>query len=307
MLLAGQAVANNESRLTLTLLEKVDVRQSDVRLDNIVSAVTGDMKLYQKIRETKLAELERVNQFKLIDTDKIRYLVSRLAGDVVAIRGGRSIAVRQLSRPFSVAKISHAIEADIDEKIRALYKIYQIEDLNKNLELKLPYGEVTHKYSLDNTRLGRRTCVWLDIYVNQKHYQTLPMWYEIYGYGPAYVAKQRIDKGMPISPDDFVLVDRELTLLHAPVAVGDLQNVRVSSVLQEGEVLLSEHLEKLPAVYKGQLVKVIAEYGDVVINTTGIANEDGNKGGVITVSRDGSMDEFRGIVLGSGIVRATGG
>lgn len=306
LLISGQASSSDNSRLILTLQDSVEIKSSNVLLKDIVKSVQGDIVIYEQLKNIKLGEFGRVNQYRKIHKDEIEYLLSKNTSQKIKLNSSASVIVRQIFVPHSISDVSVDIEDLLLKNLNGKYEKVQVTNLNKEKEIKIPVGNVSYKYSLNRIKPSKRFTIWLDIYINQKHYQTMPLWYELTAYGKTYITKRRIRKGELINAVDFMLVERDLTMYRNPYSSAEFSNSRASKTLLEGSVLLSDQVEKLPVVYKGQIVKVISEYGNVIINASGIAQQDGEMGDVVSVIRSNSSNKFNGIVLKPGLVKAMG-
>lgn len=102
----------------------------------------------------------------------------------------------------------------------------------------------------------------------------------------AYVAKTNINKRMQLSNEDIELKLIEVSKTRGTVLTkaDDVSAYRSKTLIKNGEVLISEILEKIPVVKNGDLVSAHSQYGNVMISIDAIARQEGCVDDVIRIA-----------------------
>lgn len=118
------------------------------------------------------------------------------------------------------------------------------------------------------------------------------------------VAKNDIKKGSTLCPGEFFYREEEVSKIQSPFA-GDssgLPYLRARLPISKGSVLREDMIELMPIIKRGQEVRVIADYGTVMVSFKAKTREEGFPGGRVMVKReDGRL--FRTQVIDSTTVK----
>jgi flagella basal body P-ring formation protein FlgA len=148
----------------------------------------------------------------------------------------------------------------------------------------------------------RKATVWVDIHVDGRLYQAVPVAFELRAYAPALVARRALRPGEQPGPGDFDRGEPDVAGHGVPVA--ELGSMRLTRPLAAGSILTAGHVESAPAVARNQEVRVRLAVGAVAVETTAIAARDAAAGEVIRVRNAASNQTFSARVTGSGVVEA---
>jgi flagellar basal body P-ring formation protein FlgA len=118
------------------------------------------------------------------------------------------------------------------------------------------------------------------------------------------VAARRLGRHSVLGPDDVRQMRMETTFLQrAPMSSGDsLSGLRTKRIVTAGSLLYEDMLEPQPLVFVGDDVSITVSSGAVRLSTRAVAEEDGWKGDVITVRREGNRAAVKARVEGTGSV-----
>ncbi|MGZ3708803.1 MAG: flagellar basal body P-ring formation chaperone FlgA [Bdellovibrionota bacterium] len=134
-------------------------------------------------------------------------------------------------------------------------------------------------------------------------------WVRFSAWMPAYIATHRIHPGERLTPDSFTL--QEVNLSNAQVAeyrgvilpkTADLSTLEARQTVMEGQFLVTNAVEKIPDVRRGDLVQIRLFSGGLTLTTQGMAEEPGYLNGQIRVMAAKTKRELVGKIQSGGIV-----
>lgn len=107
-------------------------------------------------------------------------------------------------------------------------------------------------------------------------------------YQNIFVAKNRIEKDKILNESDLIKKEINIADLKGnPVANLDFINgYRTKRIIEPGEILFEEWIEKIPVVNPGDQLNANLVSGSVVINIEVISRDKGNEGDIIKVVTD---------------------
>lgn len=298
----------NTSVLTLDMRNRVVVSDSQVLLKDVVNNIAGDAQIVNELSTLVVMNIGDTNQFRKINRDKLSYEISKNMNDIsVVYSGAESTYVRVKTKSHNIKKVIEEIQYKISDELTDVSANVSINYVGNFYDITMPRGKVTYAYTLPSSVIQKRIPVWLDLYVNSKHYQSIPLWFDATIIADVMVANTRIQAGQLLT---FNVIDRrkkDISLYkNRHVKISDLDNLRVKRDVRAGEVLTEAVIEKLPPVFNGQIVKVLSKQNNVTIVVDGIALDDGKLGDKVRVQRQGSNRVFSAIVNNPGQVTAIG-
>ncbi len=116
-------------------------------------------------------------------------------------------------------------------------------------------------------------------------------------------ASQRIRKGDIITPKHIKLTKMDISRIESPYRLPrQVIGMQAKRTIISGRALTSRNLEAPPVVRRGELVRLIAQNGQMQITTTAIAIMDGRPGDPIRVRNIQSDKIIHGRVYAPGVV-----
>lgn len=144
-------------------------------------------------------------------------------------------------------------------------------------------GDVVVRLPSD-TRLRSRICVWLDVTRNKRVVMSVPVWFDVRAYKKVPVVARALRPKEAVQETDVIVQERDVAGLRNPVMEGmAIATHRARRYLPVGTILSATDLEPLPTVLPAQQVAVRIVTGSVVIETTGIAEQEGSPGETIRI------------------------
>ena len=118
------------------------------------------------------------------------------------------------------------------------------------------------------------------------------------------VASSRIRRGNKIQPNDVDLVRCDISDISDPVfSLAETVGMELSRSIRAGDPIDRRHLQAPVVVERGAFVQIIAQRGQMRIEATGTAREDGRLGETIRVQNSSSLEEIHAQVIGTNTVK----
>lgn len=123
----------------------------------------------------------------------------------------------------------------------------------------------------------------------------------------AYVARKKVRRGETIDIDDIFVERRDVTknfdkIIHTADSFSD---VRAKRSINAGSVIVSDMVEPIPMILRGEEVLIRCDVGSMQITTTGVAKEDGLRGDRIKVVNKTTRKKITAEVESPGVVCVT--
>lgn len=124
-------------------------------------------------------------------------------------------------------------------------------------------------------------------------------------YLPVVVARQSLERGHMISPDDVSIKKLNISNTRGNYVTepDEVMGLTVKRRVRELQPIAMSQLDSPVLVERGQRVTMIAEQGGVQAQTVGEAMKKGRKGEMIKVKNESSERVVNAIVADSGVVR----
>jgi flagella basal body P-ring formation protein FlgA len=170
-------------------------------------------------------------------------------------------------------------------------------------------GDYVIKYrTAENAVLSKRMCVWADFFQGKKMVRAVPIWFDVTATADVWVAKRDLRSRDQIDQRDFEVQERDIAAVGAkPVTEWTFAAARLKRPVSAGEMLSLGAVEKLPAVVRGESVRVRVVSGSVEIETSGIAHRDGRLGDEVTIENPASGGRYVARVVEPRFVEVVGG
>jgi len=309
LLLVLPAPAFPEETLTIRLKPEALILTRTYALSEIAELVGVEPLLRAKLNNLVVGYTPRPGQSDLVTRSAIGARLERCFPDLstqLLWEGPTSVHVRGGGITCDVNAVRQAARAALSSQLGNRFERVNLEEVGKLDEITVPVGKLTFHASLpEGQRLKKRMPVWVDVLVDNEHFQTVPVWFAVTAYAPVLMTKQTYQQYHRLQPEDVTETIMDVTTLQGiPLAGGLLKNSRFSRGMNAGSVITEDDVEPIPAVSQGQLVKVYAYQGGVSLTSKGIALSDGEILQIIAVRNPGSGESFQAVVVGKDQVRA---
>ncbi|MCU7922541.1 MAG: flagellar basal body P-ring formation chaperone FlgA [Candidatus Thiodiazotropha sp. (ex Dulcina madagascariensis)] len=180
------------------------------------------------------------------------------------------------------------------------FDIYEIKQIGKLKDIYIPNGHLRIKpRNIKRSDIGKRTCVWVDLYIQEEIYQGIPVWFDVKIIENAYITRYPIKKWEVINLN--MLINRDIDISKVEGVPITHQTVlldkRVKVSLHSNQVITEQHLEVIPLVQKNNDIVIVVYDRNVQIQVKGTALEDGEMSDLIKVRSKFSEQDINAIVV----------
>lgn len=290
------------SPIQILLKEKVSLSKTAVLMEDIADiTVQEDEATENLLKKLHISKAPRVGQKVRIGRARIKYLVERKFPQQsfpIDWLGAEIIHVTTLGQVYSYKNMQQTAKSLLQTFLAKRFSKFEIAENEAVRNVMLPKGKIKVAPRLDKKLINRRMVVWTDIYIDKKHYQSVPIWFEVRVWSKVPVLTKDKPVHSVLHKDDFAYQERDISRINSlPVKPKVLMGKRLNQALNKGSIILNRHIEAIPAVVKGKDVKVHASSGSVALQITGIAMEDGDLGNWVKVKNPSSGEVFQAYVV----------
>jgi flagella basal body P-ring formation protein FlgA len=161
----------------------------------------------------------------------------------------------------------------------------------------------------DGASLGKRACVLVRHRRPDGIVQESAIWWSIRAFRPVAVSRRVIRVHEAVNQSDVVIQSRDVA--GVPEVIGDIREIgpdrRARRFIPAGTALQQLDLDYVPEVSREQQVRVKVGAGQVLLETVGVAAQEGRTGEVILVTNPASRMRYPARVTGIGEVSVGGG
>jgi flagella basal body P-ring formation protein FlgA len=293
--------------IEITLLDQVRLQGRNFTLGDIAQLDGPDSRLVSRLKRIVLGHTPRAGVSAQVDRDAVASRIDRLSPGVskrVAWKGPTRTHVQAQHRRFDREQYLDTAQRYLDNWLGQRHKDFKAKYIGSYDDLQLPAGKVAIRAEVARRdRLSKRMCVWIDLLIDETHYTTLPVWFDVSVKAEVYELTQDLSAGTSIKPEMLKKTKRDIAAVNGePVsALGVIEGQRLIRDLPGGKVLTVAALQPVPDVVRGQKLQVKASVGKVTLIATARALEDGNRGDPIRVERLDGSDAYMARVLDTGL------
>jgi len=296
------------ARVTVAFDDNVTVEREQLVLGDI-ARITGDEPWRSRLRELAIGTAPRVGLTRRFERDALAALARERLGNVSTIdwSGAEKTVVRRSAVDYPAERF---VEPARDALVRHLRErhadITRIEavPVGSTKVVTLPKGEMTLLVRpLRGEVLAKRVGAWVDVRVDGTVVASLPIWFAVNAYRPTIVAVRNLGRYERLGKDDVRVEERDVAGLAESVASNAaVATLRVRQAILPGQVLLKRDVEPAPSVSRNQEIQVQVVSGGVVIETNGIAMQEGRIGERVAVRNPESQKQYVAKVISEGVV-----
>lgn len=298
--------------LEIQLREQVQVIGRYYTLGELAQVQGNDLKLVQRAERIRIGRTPRVGSNGQLTRETIVNRVERaipMLTNNVLWKGAQLSLVQSAAVKYERQKYIGSAQRFLSGWLAQHVDDYAIRATGIHKDIELPPGAVRLIPSIGpKQKISKRMCVWLDVQVNDKHYRTLQVWFEVSAMSTVIEAIRELPAGAAVHPGSVRHAVADIAKVSGSPLQGleELTGQRLTRKLSRGEVITSELLEPLPLVNKGQKVQVQASVGNVSLTVQGRALEDGYRGDRIRLERLDGHDRYAAVVIDNGLVSVDG-
>jgi flagella basal body P-ring formation protein FlgA len=295
--------------VTVSLSDTVTVEREQLTLGD-VAQISGNELWRSRLQQLALGTAPRAGLSRRLEREVIEALIRERHGRALTIAwdGAEKVTVKRTAAEHAANKF---IEPARDYLVRHLRErhadVVRIDAVPVGAlkPLALPSGEMSLAVrQIRGDALAKRVCVWVDVSVDGVAVASLPIWFAVSVHRPAVVVTRNLTRHDRLSANDVRIEERDVAGLAAiPMAVdASFTTMRVRQPIAQGQMLLRTDVEAAPSVLRNQEIQVQVRSGGVIIETSGIAMQEGRVGDRVAVRNPGSQKDYVARVISEGVV-----
>ncbi|MDR3090148.1 MAG: flagellar basal body P-ring formation chaperone FlgA [Desulfobulbaceae bacterium] len=299
------AVTMPAAALTLDFHRETTVGGPRVTVGDVADCLDGEL-ICQALLDREVARAPAPGGLMRLAAVEVGKTVRRLLPQEIELEltGAANIDIRRVGRQITADDILTRIDEYLrDQAARFPEAEIRFTPTERPLPFMLPEGEISWEIIPASPGLLGSSRIAVLLKVDGKVRKNLSIPGKLEVFAPVAVAKEALAKGDLLSPEQFSLEKRDLSGLDAPVT--NLQTVaglKLNRSLKAGEILTNRAAQTPPVVHRGELVKLVARQGAMLVTAQGVAQSDGALGQMIRVENSNSKKIVRGQVSGPGVV-----
>lgn len=277
---------------TVHVLRSVTINAAQYRLGDVAQIQADDLALKSRLETMMIGDTPRVGYTEYVSRQQVEKLVAqRFPALYQSIRwtGSDKVGVRGAGIELDMQPhVNRARDLMLSQwqRTRGDVERFDVQPVKGLPPIVVPRGTVKVKPRVaENVALNKRLCAWLDVAVDGKHYQTIPVWFSVKAYKPVLVAKRPMTLHQRLRQDDFIVKVQDIAGIEGTFSevTRQIASSWLKRPLRKGEVLATADLEEMPLVRRGENVNVTLVDGPVEIETEGVAQVHGRLGETVRV------------------------
>jgi flagella basal body P-ring formation protein FlgA len=307
VVMTAHAGSARDAEIEITLRDAVRLQGRSFTLGDIAALGGTDAGLASRLSRVLLGRTPRAGVSAKIDRNAVASRIDRLVPGVskrVTWQGATLTRVQAQYRNYDRQAYLDTAQQHLDDWLAKRYPDFSARPVGGYDDLQLPAGKVTIQADVGRReRASKRMCVWVDLLIDEAHYTSLPVWFDVTAKAEVYELRRDLAAGIPLIADMLKKTMRDVAAVgDEPVSALDgIEGQRLIRNLSAGTVLTKALLQPVPDVVKGQRLRVRASVGNVTLFATARALEDGNQGEPIRVEKLDGSDSYMAKVLDAGL------
>lgn len=304
-LLSTAAFSSNGTWLTLKAEALVD--QDSVRLSDIATFSGTSENQVKTIGATVVARSPQPGQTRFVSTNYIRIRLKQAGVDTSSMifKGPTDVRITRQAAAMPIQRIQRAVETAIRSRMPWKNEDVTISEVTLDETIQLPTGRLTYRIvpSRNEDYLGR-TILALHLFVDGEPVRKVWVNATISVMADVVTVIRPLGKHSYIEPADLSVERRSLEDLSSNTVrrIDDALGNRTTRMIYPQTVLQSSMFASPPLVRRGDIVKIVANSGPMIITATGMVKQQGCKGEMVRVVNTDSNRIITARVTGPGTV-----
>lgn len=291
----------------LTLNAAVLVEQDSVRLSDIATLTGTSNGRLETLGAIVVARAPQPGQTRFVSIDYIRIRLKQAGIDTTSIlfKGPQDVRITRQGAALPTQRIQRAVEMAIRSRMPWKNEDVTISDINLDETLQLPVGKLTYQIlpSRNEDYLGQ-TILALHLFVDGEPVRKVWVNATISVMADVVTVVRPLGKYAVIELADLSLERRDLSGLSSDTVsrIEDVLGNRTTRMIYPQTVLQASMFASPPLVRRGDIVKIVANTGPMIITATGMVKQQGCKGDMVRVVNTDSNRIITARVTGPGAV-----
>lgn len=296
-----QALAGSEGHLRFK--KRAEIAKSTYDLGDIAVLDGLSQQLKSRLAGAEIGRTPRPGLWTQVTQSEVAAVLERDlpgVGRRLQWQGPAFIRIRGNGVRCDMGLLQQSARDVLLERLQGKYDQVSIHPVGELKPVVTTAGRVSfHPKLSPGSRLQKRMAVWVDVRVDGRHFQTVPVWFAVTVRMPVWVAQRPISPKQEVPRESVAQDVRDIAgLASDPLTATSLHGLRAARKLSSGKIITTEDVEPIPAVSKGEVITVYASYGTVRLQVKAVALTDGRLSQQIVVKNPGSGESFRATVIG---------
>jgi flagellar basal body P-ring formation protein FlgA len=281
-------------------------------VSDIAIVRASDVALKTAVENVKIGNAPRVGYMDQVTRAELAQIVGmRLfgIGEHIELLGAKAVKVRSAGQIVDMQWVADEAKFFLTRKLATKFDNVQISLVSALAEVDVPVGKIGLKpRPIDVNRFTRRWPIWMDILVDGAVYRSVVVPFNVQVTASVYTARRNLPEGTVVTAGDFVSRQEDVSELVEKLLTADSMQgaMRIKKPLTAGQIVLREHVSPEGVILRGDHVTLRIAVGDVSIETSAVAQQDGGIGKIIKVKPEKSSEAISGRVVAPGVVQADG-
>jgi flagellar basal body P-ring formation protein FlgA len=288
---AGAQTASTPLRVELRA--NVEVQSASLTLGDIAFVSSADLALLRRALSVPLGRAPKPGTTTVLDSVRLGYWIRSRLGlrpDQIVWDGADSSVLSATAKTMPGAMVVAAAQAALERHLslvsaeRGLQSVrIELQPIGEPGAILVPAGggDVVVR-PLRHVRPSNRMLVWVDVLSNGVPIKAIPVRFDVGVFARVPVAAEAMAAGASLSGRDLQWREVDVAGLANPSvwSVTD-EKLRLRHAVASGELITDKHVAALPAVSRGEMVRLVSQSGLVSLESKVEVLQDGRVGDLV--------------------------
>lgn len=281
------------STLRVELRANVEVQSANLTLGDIAFVSSGDLALLRRALSVPLGRAPKPGATTVLDSVRLGYWIRSRLGlrpDQVVWDGADSSVLSATAQTLPGTRVVVAAQAALARHLslasaeRGLQPVrIELQPMGEPGEILVPVGssDVVVR-PLKHLRPSSRMLVWVDVLSNGVPVKAISVRFDVGVFARAPVAAGAMAAGAVLDSEDLQWREVDVAGLTAPsVLIATDEKLRLRQAVAAGELITDKHVAALPAVSRGDMVRLVSQSRLVSLESKVEVLQDGRVGDLV--------------------------
>lgn len=284
----GTVRAGSHNKTIITLKEEITIASSVVYLRDIAEINGNNKVLFNMLSDVVVIRHPRPGALNVVSrSDIVSYINQKIkdAHKKISWKGKGYTRIYAVGQQIDSNMIKDVASNYLDSVMRDKYSDYEFKLKTELQDITIANGKYTLIPRMKTNRIFRRQCVWVDIEINNRNYQTIPVWYATSAFIKVPILKEDAISNSDVNVNNLEWVNVEVDSIDENIVFkpGTGSRLVFRKNIKAGEIITKNDVKQASDVMYGQIVQVTSHVGNVAVTVKAIADNDGNIGDVVNV------------------------
>lgn len=294
--------------INITLKKNVYMSSGRVLLKNLADIDMVDIDIHKKISNIGIIKSPRVGYVEILTRKNIEKILKRnplVIENELKFDGAEKVFIRSNGEKHLYSDFIKMATDKLLAEFKSGKREIKFKLDSKIKYINLPYGQLKYETRINSTSISPRMCVWIDVFLGDYFYRSIPVWVNVSIFEPVYLAKINIERNSVISESDFFVSKKNIALLYGNnLKVDEFNNeLLVKETIEAGGTLRIDNVKSVPAVIAGKVIDAMVNEGAVSIQVKATARNDAEVGEIVKVKSLQGGRILKTIVVGKQLVK----